>query len=112
MIPYYQPPSINLGPFHIEVFGVFVALGVWLAAEIVMRQSQREGLDPKVIQDYSIWGLVCGVVAGHWVHLLGYHREELTSIWKLFTVWSGLSSFGGLLGGVIAAIVFFRLKKV
>ena len=108
MIPYYQPPSFSFGPFHIEVFGIFVALGVWLGAVVVQRQSEKDGLDGKVTQDYAIWGLLAGVVAGHWTHLLAYHHEEIKSVWSFFTVWSGLSSFGGLLGGVIAAIVFFR----
>ena len=112
MIPYWQPPSFDLGPFHLEVFGIFVALGVWLAAELLVRQSRRDGLDSKPVQDYAMWGLLAGVVMGHWVHLLGYHHEELTSVWRMFMVWSGLSSFGGLLGGVIAAIVFFRIRKV
>ena len=110
MIPYYQPPSFNFGPFHIEVFGIFVALGVWLGAVVVQRQAEKDGLDGKVIQDYAIWGLVAGVVAGHWTHLLAYHHEEIRSVWSFLTVWSGLSSFGGLLGGVIAAIVFFRMR--
>jgi phosphatidylglycerol:prolipoprotein diacylglycerol transferase len=112
MIPYYQTPSFELGPFHLEVFGVFVALGVWLAAEVLARQARREGLDSKPVQDFAIWGLIGGVVMGHWVHLFGYHHEEIKSVWSIFTVWSGLSSFGGLLGGVLAAMIFFRVKKV
>jgi phosphatidylglycerol---prolipoprotein diacylglyceryl transferase len=53
------------------------------------------------------------VVTGHLVHLFLYHPEELSkSPFQIVKFWDGLSSFGGLLGGVLAAIVFFRVKKL
>jgi phosphatidylglycerol:prolipoprotein diacylglycerol transferase len=49
---------------------------------------------------------------GHLVHLFLYHPEELAQgPLQLLKVWEGLSSFGGLLGGVLAALVFFRIRK-
>jgi phosphatidylglycerol:prolipoprotein diacylglycerol transferase len=111
LIPYVDPHSLKIGP--IEPFGVFVALGIFLAARIVVKQSARQGLDPNPIHDYAPWGVGAGVVAGHLVHLLFYHPEELhKSTFQILRVWDGLSSFGGLLGGVIAAIIYFRHRKV
>lgn len=112
VIPYWQSPSFDLGPFHIELFGVFVALGVAFASWIVQRMAERDGLDPKPMQDFALWGVGCGVLFGHWFHLLAYHHEEITSVWSFFRVWSGLSSFGGLLGGIIGAAIYFRKSKV
>lgn len=111
MIPYVNPHSLKIGP--IEPFGIFVALGIFLAARIVVKQSERQGLDPNPIHDYSMWGVGAGVVVGHLVHLLFYHPEELNkSPFQILKVWDGLSSFGGLLGGIIAAIIFFRVRGV
>ncbi|KFE68346.1 prolipoprotein diacylglyceryl transferase [Hyalangium minutum] len=111
MIPYVNPHSLKVGP--IEPFGIFVALGIFLAARIVVKQSAKQGLDPNPIHDYAPWGVGAGVVAGHLVHLLFYHPEELSkSPFQLFKVWDGLSSFGGLLGGVIAAIIYFKIRGV
>lgn len=112
VIPYWQSPSYRLGPFNLELFGVFVALGVGLAAWLIQRQAERDGLDPKPLQDFALWGVGFGVLVGHWFHLLAYHHEEIKSIWSFFTVWSGLSSFGGLLGGIIGAAIFFRKNKI
>lgn len=111
MIPYFDPHSLKIGP--IEPFGVFVALGIFLAARIVVNQSAKQGLDPNPIHDYSPWGVGAGVVGGHLAHLLFYHPEELhKSPFQILRVWDGLSSFGGLLGGVIAAMIYFHLRKV
>jgi phosphatidylglycerol:prolipoprotein diacylglycerol transferase len=112
VIPYWQSPSYHLGPFTLELFGVFVALGVGLAAWLIQRQAERDGLDSKPLQDFALWGVGFGVLVGHWFHLLAYHHEEITSVWSFFRVWSGLSSFGGLLGGIIGAAIFFRKSKI
>jgi phosphatidylglycerol:prolipoprotein diacylglycerol transferase len=112
VIPYFQIPSVRLGPLNLQVFGLFAAVGVFVGAKLAMRVARRDGLDPHVIGDYAAWGVGSGIVVGHLVHLLLYHPEELTSVWSLFAVWEGLSSFGGLLGAVIAAVVYFRVKKI
>lgn len=112
MIPYFKPPSWHLGPFTIEVFGLFAALGIYVGARVAAGRAARQGLDPKPLVDWALWGVISGVVVGHVVHLFGYHPEELTSVWQIFKVWDGLSSYGGLLGGLLAALVFFRLRGV
>lgn len=113
MIPYWKPPSIHLGPLTIEPFGIFVALGILLAARLLVRSAEREKLDPTPLADFAMWGVLVGVVVGHWVHLFFYHPEELSkSPWQILKVWDGLSSFGGLVGGILAAVVFFRVRKV
>lgn len=114
MIPYLQLPSLPLGPFTLEPFGIFVALGVWVASRLAMREAKREGLSPTPILDFSFWALLSGVVVAHWVHLFFYHPEELARYGPLqiLRVWDGLSSTGGALGGVIAAAIFFKRRRV
>jgi phosphatidylglycerol:prolipoprotein diacylglycerol transferase len=113
VIPYWHAPSIHLGPLTIEPFGIFVALGILLAARLLVRNAERQKLDPNPLADYAMWGVIGGVVMGHLVHLLFYHPEELSkSPFQILKVWDGLSSFGGLLGGILAAVVFFRMRKL
>ncbi len=113
MIPYLHVPSLKLGPLTIEPFGIFVAMGILLAARLLARQAEREGLDSTPLQDYAPWGVGVGVVVGHLFHLFAYHPEELSkSPFQIFKVWDGLSSFGGLIGGILAAVVFFRARKL
>jgi phosphatidylglycerol:prolipoprotein diacylglycerol transferase len=112
VIPYFELPSIQLGPFTLQAFGVFAALGVYAAARLMVREAARRGLDPQPLSDYAVWGVVAGVVVGHLVHLFLYHPEELSSWKRVLAFWEGLSSFGGLLGGVLAGLVFFRRRRI
>lgn len=110
MIPYFEIPSVRLGPITIQVFGVLAALGVFVGAKLAERAARRDGLDARAITGFLPWGLAAGVVVGHLVHLLLYHPEELHEPWRIFAVWEGLSSMGGLFGAVIAAIAYFRSR--
>jgi phosphatidylglycerol---prolipoprotein diacylglyceryl transferase len=113
LIPYYTAPSFHLGPLKLEPFGLFVALGVLLASYIVSRQSVKEGLDPQPLMDFAFWGILGGVIMAHFVHLFLYHPEELRDgPLRVLKIWDGLSSSGGWLGSVIAAVIFFRLRRV
>lgn len=112
MIPYFQSPTLDLGPVRIELFGVFSALGIYLTTSVGLKRAVQRGLQTKILADYAFWGVVSGVVVGHLVHLFAYHPEELAKPYQIFKLWDGLSSFGGLLGGVLAAVVLFRVKKL
>jgi phosphatidylglycerol:prolipoprotein diacylglycerol transferase len=112
MIPWFELPSLTLGPITIQSFGVLSALGILVATALAQLAAKRLGHDPQVILDFSVAGVLSGVVGGHLVHLLFYHPEELADPWRLLRVWEGLSSMGGLLGAVVAAVIWFRVKRI
>jgi phosphatidylglycerol:prolipoprotein diacylglycerol transferase len=112
VIPWFELPSLSLGPVTIQSFGVLSALGIFAAASLAARGARQLGKEPQVILDFAVVGVLAGVVLGHLVHLFFYHPEELDSPWRVLKIWEGLSSMGGLAGGVLAAIVWFRLKRI
>ncbi|HYZ89660.1 MAG TPA: prolipoprotein diacylglyceryl transferase family protein [Myxococcales bacterium] len=114
MIPYFQIPPLQIGPIAIQPFGVLAALGVYLASVLLVRRARDEGLDPAPLNGFATWALVGGIVGGHFVHLFFYHPEELRSggFLQVFKVWDGLSSTGGVLGGLVAGLAYFRSKHL
>ncbi len=112
VIPWFELPSLSLGKVTIQSFGVLSALGILIAAALAQRGARQLGRDPQVILDFAIVGVLAGVLGGHLVHLFFYHPEELEDPWRILRIWEGLSSMGGLLGGVLAAIVWFRVKRI
>jgi phosphatidylglycerol---prolipoprotein diacylglyceryl transferase len=112
LIPWFELPSLSLGPFTIQSFGVLSALGILAAVKLAARGAGETGRNPQVILDFAVVGVLTGVLAGHFVHLFFYHPEELEDPWRILKFWEGLSSMGGLLGGVLAAAFYFRRKKI
>jgi phosphatidylglycerol:prolipoprotein diacylglycerol transferase len=112
VIPWFVLPSFSLGPFNVQSFGILSALGILAAVWLAQRGARQLGKDPQVPLDFAVAGVLAGVVGGHLVHLFFYHPEELAEPWRVLKIWEGLSSMGGLLGGIVAAVVWFRVKRV
>lgn len=112
MIPWFELPTVRVGPVTLQFFGLFAAAGVFLAVRVADWAAVQRGLRPRLIVDFSIWGVISGVFFGHLVHLVAYHPEELADWKRVVQFWEGLSSFGGLAGGLLAAVFFFRAKGV
>ena len=104
-------PSYSLGPFTLQVFGLFVAAGVLFGARLLVRAAEKQGIDPAPLNDFPIWGLVGGIIGAHLMHVLLYHPDESHGL-GIFKVWDGLSSTGGVIGGTLAALWFFSRRHV
>ena len=113
-IPYFQIPPLRLGPISIEPFGVLAAAGVYLASVLLTRRAREEGLDPDPLTSFATWALIGGLLGGHLVHLFLYHPEELRAggMLQILKFWDGLSSTGGVLGGLAAGALFFRRRRL
>jgi len=113
MIPYFEVPPLSLGPLEIHAFGALAALGIYVGARLAARMARTYAPgDDLPIVEAAPWMVAGGVVGGHLVHVLGYHPEILAreGFVSLLKVWDGLSSMGGVLGGLLTLVLFFRAK--
>ena len=113
MIPYFKSPSFDVGFTEIHGFGILVATGLIIGLEICQRRAKKMGLDPAMVFQFGIIAFVSGFIIAHQFHIFLYHPEEFRADpMSVFYIWSGISSFGGFTGGVIAGIIYFKIKKV
>jgi phosphatidylglycerol:prolipoprotein diacylglycerol transferase len=111
VLPYLEQPAWHVGPLTIHAFGVAVALAAWLGLTLVQQRFARLGLDPLFGQRLGGWILVGGIVGAHVFSVLFYFPHEFRrDPWMILRVWEDISSFGGFLGGLIAALLFFYLR--
>ncbi|HCC83684.1 TPA: prolipoprotein diacylglyceryl transferase [Candidatus Uhrbacteria bacterium] len=114
MIPYFAWTSIVIGPLTLQVWGIFVGLGFFLAAVMAGKLAKRRGLDASIIYDLTVWMVLAGLIGGRLGHVLFYaFPEYLANPLEIFAIWhGGLSMFGGLIACVIVGLWFLRKKKV
>lgn len=111
MIPFFEQPSWHLGPLTIHAFGVAVSLGLWAALTMLERRLAVASLDPVIVHRLGGWMLAAGIVGAHLFSVILYFPEDLrTDPWLLLRVWDDVSSFGGMIGGLVGALLFFRLR--
>jgi phosphatidylglycerol---prolipoprotein diacylglyceryl transferase len=109
MIPHFAPLAVPLGPVTLHAFGLLVAVAVLAGVEVVRKRAIRKGLDAALAQRMVGWLLVGGFLGAHLVDRLVYFPHQT---WDhpdtLLHVWSGLSSFGGFLGALLALWLFLK----
>jgi phosphatidylglycerol:prolipoprotein diacylglycerol transferase len=107
MLPYYEQPVLHLGPLSIYAFGVLVVAAILVGVELAARRARSNGLNPEVVAGFATWVVIPGLVGAHVFDLLWYHPTELVRDgWLMLDVQTGLSSFGGFLGGLIGALAW------
>jgi phosphatidylglycerol:prolipoprotein diacylglycerol transferase len=118
LIPYpaISPEIIRIGPFAVRWYGMMYVLGFASSYLLVKNQIKKRGLPfPRdfvsSLFSYITIGLLIGARLGYilFYNLAAYLREPL----EVFRVWHGGMSFhGGLVGSVIAGILFSRKTRV
>ena len=108
------PVLFEFGSFEIRSYGVIVALAFLVALWMSSREAERKGLDPKLVQDFAIYGLVGGIIGARLYFVLfsepGYFLQHP---WEIFAIWSGgIGIIGSLVGGFIVAVWFCRPRKI
>lgn len=104
--------DIQIGPITIHMYGVMIAIGLCLAVTISSYRAKKCGLDEDTI--YKIlWNSVIGGFLG--TRIL-YYITVFPSILKdpsiLWDFASGYVVYGGIIGGIVANIIYFRIKKI
>jgi phosphatidylglycerol:prolipoprotein diacylglycerol transferase len=111
LIPYVEEPTLTLGPLTLTAFGLLVCLAVWVGVEVVVRRAPRFGLEPDTARSLVVWTIVWGFVGSHVFEVLAYQPGTLRrDPLALLRVWASMSSFGGMAGGLGAALLLMRRR--
>ncbi|HWO40568.1 MAG TPA: prolipoprotein diacylglyceryl transferase [Candidatus Eisenbacteria bacterium] len=108
------PVLFEFGGLEIRSYGVIVALSFLVAIWMSTREAERKGLDPKLVQDFSLYALIAGIIGARLYFVLfsapGYFLENP---WEIFAVWTGgIGVIGALIAGFLIAIWFCRKREI
>jgi len=92
-MPYFSFSEIAIGPITLQVWGIFVAIGVLIAYLFVLKQAPKKGINTKIIHNLFVWVFLGGAVGSM---LLGQ---------------GGLSIVGGIFGVLLAGFLYLKLTK-
>ncbi|MDD5705937.1 MAG: prolipoprotein diacylglyceryl transferase [Kiritimatiellae bacterium] len=107
------PELLKIGPFTLHTFGVMMALG-FLAALMVMRRLSRGTARTDEELSRLLVGLMLGGVVGARLAYVAEHwRSEFAGNWGaiLRIDQGGLMFYGGVLGAVVAILLYARRRR-
>ncbi len=109
------PPftTVPVGPLRVHVFGIVVAVAVYIGWTVTRRLYRRSGGDPDAVDQV----LLAAVLAGFAGARLGYvatHLDRYRGQWLdvLMVRQGGLALFGGLIVGTGVAVLMARRHRL
>jgi len=108
----FDPVAFSLLGIPVRWYGLILvgaaAVAIWLA----QRDGRRRGIAAQVVSDAVIWVAGAALIGGRLLYVL---QNELGSLAEhpthLLMVWmGGLSFYGGLIGALLALVIFARRR--
>lgn len=105
---------IQLGPLPIYWYGVIIASGLFLGLFIATRETDRLGLDKELFIDLIVWAAPISILFARIYYVIfEWESYQGGPWWNIFAVWEGgIAIHGALIGAVITAVIYARIKKV
>lgn len=108
-----NPILATIGPITIHWYGFIVAMALLVAVSVATKLAKNHKLKLDDVLDLSLWLIISGVLGARIYDVLivdwsyfSQHWNEILYIWQ-----GGLAIHGGILGGLIALIIWCKINK-
>jgi phosphatidylglycerol:prolipoprotein diacylglycerol transferase len=107
----FIPISFQLGPLTLTLYGLGLAIAFTFGAWLIGKRLRERGEPSEWVRSALIWVIVWSLIGARAADVLT-HLSQFSDPVNIIDFWhggiTGLSSFGGLLGGVPAALIYAR----
>jgi phosphatidylglycerol:prolipoprotein diacylglycerol transferase len=112
-LPFIEVGARDLFGLPIQPFGIIVATGVLIGAEVMRRYALKRGADEDDLRGLTGWVVVTGFIGAHVFDILAYEQDKLAKDpLILLKLWDGISSYGGFLGGAMGWWFYVWWKRL
>lgn len=91
---------------------LLIMAAVALAFAYIVPVARKRGIKPSDILDISLWSIVGGMLGARLYYVACVPSSLNGSILNFFNVGDGMAFYGALLGGMLAAFIVCKVKKL
>jgi phosphatidylglycerol---prolipoprotein diacylglyceryl transferase len=106
-------PILQLGPLAIQLPGLLLLAGIWLATNLIEREAPRRKLSPERLNNMILIGLAAGILGARLAYaarFVSIYAENPLSLFSLNP--ATLAPTEGALIGLLAALIYGSRKKL
>lgn len=113
-IPSPASGTLAIGPLRLTAYGLMIALGVIAGTSLASRRLVRQGAgSADDMSAIAVWAVVGGIVGARLYHVITAWSSFSDDLGRIPLIWKGgLGIPGGLLGGVVGAVIAARRRHV
>ena len=107
------PRGIDLGVVDIRFYGLIIATGLMLAAWYGCKRSKEFGIKSDDVLDGILWVAPFAFLCARLYYcVFEWDRYAANPISVLYIWQGGLAIYGGVIGAIVGAAVFTKVKKI
>jgi len=106
-----SPIAFTVAGFSVRWYGLMIALGIALGIGLAMARERRYGLPRDTVVDLALCGVPAAIVGARLYYVIfswpTYAKNPISALY----LWEGgLAIYGGILGGLLAGLLYARKK--
>ena len=107
------PESYNIFGLSLQWYGTIIAIGFLLAYLYVNKRCNEFGLTSDNVIDVLIYAVPSAIVGARLYYVIFNYSLYTDNFWDVFKIRNGgLAIYGGIIGAIIAVVIFSRVKKL
>jgi phosphatidylglycerol:prolipoprotein diacylglycerol transferase len=102
---------LTIGRFTIHGYGLMIGIGVVCAILVAQVRAKRKGLSADALYSIALLALIFGFVGAKLLFCL-VELKAIIADPMLILSGNGFILYGGIIGGIIAVMIYCRIKKI
>jgi len=105
--------AIDIFGFEIYWYAIIITIGIGIGILYAYHEAKRTGQDPETYIDFFFYAFISAIVGARLYYVIfswDIYKDDLIKIFN--TRGGGLAIYGGVIGGVLAAFVYSKVKKL
>ncbi len=101
--------------FGIDIYwyAVIIVAGMVLAVYLAQYEAKRTGQDPEMYWDFAVIAILVSVICARVYYVVFSWDSYKDNLLKIFAIREGgLAIYGGIIGGIVTAIIYCKIKKI
>ena len=108
-----NPVAFTLFGVPVYWYGIIIACGIMAGAMLASYRAKRSGQNPEIYMDYLIYALISAILGARIYYVLNAWDEYKGQWLEVFNIrGGGLAIYGGVIGAVIALVIYTRIKHL
>jgi len=105
---------LEIGPLTIYWYGVIIVTGAGLGLWLAVKEADRLGIKKDLLLDFLLYAIPIAILSARIYYVLfEWSHFADQPFWKVFAIWEGgIAIHGAIIGGVLTAIVYSRVRKI
>lgn len=108
-----NPVAFSIGNKDIYWYGIIITLGIVLALFLAWKNRDKQKIKWDDVTDFVLFAIPIGIICARLYYVVFKWEYYSQNLAEIFQIWNGgLAIYGGVIGGILTAIVFCNVKKI